>query len=91
LGELTIAGGHPFIIYVPESASTDLKTSGGNINGSDIRGNLEGENSGGNIDLDHLSSIRALFSLDLKSFKPSKTPSSGKENKGIAILSKHRQ
>jgi hypothetical protein len=44
-----------FEIYVPESVSSDLETSGGNIHLSDLTGNENFSTSGGNLHLESLS------------------------------------
>ena len=44
-----------FEIYVPESVSSDLETSGGNIHLSDLTGNENFSTSGGNLHLEGLS------------------------------------
>ena len=44
-----------FDIYVPETVSSDLQTSGGNIHLSDLTGTEKFETSGGNMHLENLS------------------------------------
>jgi DUF4097 and DUF4098 domain-containing protein YvlB len=45
-----------FKLFIPQEVSTDLNTSGGNINLSNLSGGTQDFNtSGGNLDLDHLS------------------------------------
>ena len=44
-----------FVIYVPETVSSDLQTSGGNIHLSDLTGTENFETSGGNLHLENLS------------------------------------
>jgi DUF4097 and DUF4098 domain-containing protein YvlB len=44
-----------FRIYVPSAVSTDLATSGGNINLSDLNGSQEFRTSGGNLSIDHVT------------------------------------
>jgi DUF4097 and DUF4098 domain-containing protein YvlB len=44
-----------FVIVVPETVSTDLETSGGNIKLSDLSGTEKFTTSGGNLHLEHLS------------------------------------
>jgi DUF4097 and DUF4098 domain-containing protein YvlB len=44
-----------FRIYVPESVSSEVHTSGGNIHLSDLSGSENFATSGGNMDIDHLT------------------------------------
>lgn len=43
-----------FRIYVPETVSSKLRTSGGNINLKDLTGTEDFRTSGGNLDIEHL-------------------------------------
>jgi hypothetical protein len=44
-----------FTIFVPHASSTDLRTSGGNIDMSSLTGTQDFGTSGGNLNVDHLS------------------------------------